>query len=290
MIAQIILSGIIFGTIYGLAALGMVMIYKTSDIVNFGHGEMSMFIAFIAFLFLNDYGLSYIPAFFLSLVIAAILGGVVYLLFIKPIQFSSHISIIVLTLGLYMVFHGLAGMFWGHTPTAFPKAFEGAPYQIGNVFIAPNEIFVLLFTLALMTGLFLLFRYTKIGLAMRSASQDMLASELMGIKVTNIFFLTWAVGCVLGGVAGVLIAPTTFLHPNMMGDVLIMAFAAAVLGGFVSLPGTVIGGIIIGVFGNLVSYYIGSELRLVFVFLLILIILIIRPTGLFGGVQYIKKV
>lgn len=290
MIAQIIVSGIIFGCIYGLAALGMVLIYKTSDIVNFAQGEMAMVITFIGFMFISKYELPYIASFGLALLIAALLGAIVYILFLKPIQSSTPISLIVLTLGLYMIFHGLAGLIWGHSPTSFPKALEGSPYQIGNVFITPNEIFVVVFTICLMLLLFALFRFTKIGLAMRAAAQDMMASELMGIKVTRVFILTWALGSLLGGVAGMLIAPTTFLHPSMMAEVLIMSFAAAVLGGFVSLPGAVIGGAIIGVFGNLVSYFIGSELRIVFVFLLIIVVLIIRPTGLFGGTQYIKKV
>lgn len=290
MITQIIVSGIIFGCIYGLAALGMVLIYKTSDIVNFAQGEMAMIITFIGFMLISKFELPYPVSFVLALLFAAILGALVYTLLLKPIQSSTPISLIVLTLGLYMVINGAAGLIWGHTPTSFPKALEGAPYQIGNVFIAPNEIFVVAFTICLMLLLFAIFRFTKIGLGMRAAAQDMMASELMGIKVTRIFILTWALGSVLGGVAGMLIAPTTFLHPSMMAEVLIMAFAAAVLGGFVSMPGAVIGGIVIGIFGNLVSYFIGSELRIVFVFLLIIIVLIIRPTGLFGGTQYIKKV
>jgi branched-chain amino acid transport system permease protein len=290
LISQIIVSGIIFGCIYGLAALGMVLIYKTSDIVNFAQGEMAMITTFIGFMLFSKLGFSYITSFGLSLLFAALLGAIVYILFLKPIQSSSPISLIVLTLGLYMVFHGIAGLIWGHTPTTFPKAFEGSPYEIGGVFITPNEIFVVLLTMSLMILLYLLFKFTKVGLAMRAAAQDMLASELMGIKVTKVFVLTWALGTILGGVSGMLIAPTTFLHPSMMAEVLIMAFAAAVLGGFVSLPGAVMGGIIIGIFGNLVSFYIGPELRLVFVFILIIVVLIIRPTGLFGGVQYIKKV
>lgn len=290
MIAQIIISGIIFGCIYGLAALGMVLIYKTSDIVNFSQGEMAMIITFIGYMFFSKYELSFIASFGLALLFATFFGAIVYILLLKPIQSSHPISQIVLTLGLYMIFHGLAGLIWGHSPTSFPKAFGGSPFQIGSVFITPNEIFVVLFTLCLMLLLFALFRFTKIGLAMRAASQDMMTSELMGIKVTKIFVLTWALGSLLGGVAGMLIAPTTYLHPSMMGEVLIMAFAAAILGGFVSMPGAVLGGVVIGVFGNLVSFYIGPELRIVFVFLLIIAVLIIRPTGLFGGIQTIKKV
>lgn len=290
MIAQILVSGVIFGCIYGLAALGMILIYRTTDVVNFAQGEMAMFITFIGFMLLSRFELPYMISFGLALVFAAILGAIVYLLFLKPIQSASPISLIVLTLGLYMVFHGLAGLIWGHTPASFPKALEGDPFQIGSVFISPNEIFVVVFTIILMILLYTLFKFTKTGLAMKAASQDMMAAQLMGIKVTKVFVLTWALGSVLGGIAGILIAPTTYLHPNMMGEVLIMSFAAAVLGGFISMPGALLGGIIIGVFGNLISFYIGSELRTVFVFLLIIAVLIVRPAGIFGGTQYIKKV
>ena len=136
---------------------------------------------------------------------------------------------------------------------------------------------------------FAVFRYTKIGLAMRATSQDTMTSELMGIQVSSVFTWTWVVGTVLGGVAGMLTAPTTMLDPNFMADVLIMAFAAAVLGGFISLPGAILGGLIIGVVGNLITFYVSAELKTAFIFLLIILILYVRPTGLFGA-RVINKV
>jgi branched-chain amino acid transport system permease protein len=287
---QVILSGLIFGCIYGLTALGLVLIFKTTDIVNFAQGEMAMITTFISFMFMTSYGIPYFASFVLSLIFATAFGMVVHRLFMKPIQSAPPLNQIVLTLGLFLVFNGIAGLKWGHTPTGFPIAIEGDPYNIAGVYITANEIFIVGVTILLMLSFFMLFRFTKIGLAMRASSQDIMASELMGIKVSSVFTWTWAVGAILGGVAGMLTAPITFLRPDMMGEVLIMAFAAAVLGGFVSLPGAVLGGLIIGVFGNLISFYISPEMKLVYTFLLIIGVLYIRPTGLFGGTQYLKKV
>ena len=214
---------------------------------------------------------------------------VVQYIFMRPVQQAPVLNQIVLTLGLYMVFHGLAGIIWGYVPTSFPEAVPGNPYQIGQVYITPNELFVVSVALLLTLVFFILFRYTKVGLAMRATSQDMMTSELMGIKVSSVFTWTWVVGTVLGGVAGMLTAPTTMLDPNFMADVLIMAFAAAVLGGFISLPGAILGGLIIGVVGNLITFYVSAELKTAFIFLLIILILYVRPTGLFGA-RVINKV
>ncbi|OLO37909.1 branched-chain amino acid ABC transporter permease [Alkalihalophilus pseudofirmus] len=287
---QILVSGLIFGCIYGLAALGLVLIYKTTDIVNFAQGEMAMVTTFVSFVFLTQFELSYFVSFILALLFGALFGTVVHQGIMKRVQSAPHLNQIVVTLGLFMIFNGMAGLIWGHKPTGYPQAIQGDSIKIGSVFITPNEIFVIVLTLVLMLIFFVLFRFTKIGLAMRASAQDIKASQLMGIKVTTIFTATWAVGAILGGVAGMMTAPITFLDTHMMADVLIMAFAAAVLGGFVSLPGALIGGIIIGIFGNLISYYIAPEMKLVYTFLLIIIVLYIRPQGIFGGTQTVKKV
>jgi branched-chain amino acid transport system permease protein len=158
------------------------------------------------------------------------------------------------------------------------------------VLITRNDIFIIVITLLLMGVLYILFNFTKIGLAMRASAQDLTASRLMGIKVPLVFMSTWAIGTVLGGVAGMMTAPLTFLSPTMMFEILIMAFASAVLGGFIFMPGVIIGGLIVGVFGNVVSYYYSPEMKIVYTFLLIIIILYIRPQGIFGGKQTVKKV
>lgn len=287
---QIVISGLVFGCIYGLTALGLVLIYRTTKIVNFSQGEMAMMTTFMCFTFLTQYEMPYFIAFLLSLIFAGIFGLVIQQGVMKRVQDAPHLNQVVLTLGMFIILNGVAGLIWGHQPTGFPKAIDGDSFNFAGVFVSPNEIFVSGLTIVLMLFFFILFRYTKIGLAMRSSSQDVVASQLMGIKVNNVFAATWIVGSVLGGVAGIMTAPLVFLDTHMMGDVLIMAFAGAVLGGFISLPGAVLGGLIIGIFANLVSFYIAPELKVVYTFLLIILVLYIRPQGIFGGKPMVKKV
>jgi branched-chain amino acid transport system permease protein len=287
---QIIVSGLIFGCIYALAAVGLVLILKTTDVANFAHGEMAMITTFVSFVFLSSFGFPYLVSLFLALLFATVFGIFVYMVFMKRVQSAPHLNQVVLTLGLLMVFNGVAGIIWGYQPKPFPEAFHGEPFKIGGVFISANEIFTVILTAILMLTFFILFRFTKIGLAMRAASQDIMASEIMGIKVASVFMGAWAIGAALGGIGGIMTAPVTFLSPNMMGEVLLLAFAGAVLGGISSLPGAVFGGLLVGVIENLISYYIAPELKIVFVFLIILIVLYIRPQGIFGGAKIVKKV
>jgi branched-chain amino acid transport system permease protein len=246
---------------------------------------MAMLTTFVSYILLQRYGLPYYAAFLLALLFAAVLGTVIQRFIMKPVQRAPLLNQLVLTLALYMVIRGVAGIIWGYVPVGYPEAISGEPLQLGQVYIKPNEIFVLCVSLLLMGVFYVLFQYTRTGLAMRAAAQDMQTSELMGIKVTGIFTWTWAIGAVLGGVAGMLIAPITFLDPNMMQEIAILAFAAAVLGGFVSLPGAVAGGLCIGVLENLIATYVSAELKAPFVFLLIVLILYVRPNGLFGVSQ-----
>lgn len=287
---QIIVSGLIFGCVYGLAGLGMVLIFKTTGVVNFAQGEMAMITTFISFMFLSSMNVPYLAAFFLALVFAALLGIVIYQLFMKRIQTQPPIYQMVMTLGLFLILNGVAGLIWGHHPTSFPEMVEGKPFKIGSVFITPNEAFIVGLTIVLMIIFFIFFKYSRVGLAMRASSQDITASKMMGVKVSTVFMSIWVIGAILGGVAGMMTAPITFLNINMMFSVLVMAFAAAVLGGFVSLPGALIGGLIVGVFENVVSYYGAPELKLVYTFLLIVAVLYIRPQGIFGGEKIVKKV
>lgn len=287
---QIIISGLIFGCVYGLAALGMILIYKTSDVVNFAQGEMAMLTTFVSFMFLSRMGLSYTMSFLFALVFAALLGIFIYLLFMKRIQSEPHLNQMVMTLGIFLIINGVAGLIWGHQPTSFPEAVHGESFDIGGVFISPNELFLVGLTLILIIVFYVIFKYTKMGLAIRIAAQDKSTAQLMGIKVSKVFMITWITSSILGGIAGIMTAPITFLTTNMMFNVVIMAFAAAVLGGFLSLPGAFLGGLFIGVLENLVSYYIAADLKVVYTFLLIVLVLYLRPQGIFGGKKIIKKV
>lgn len=286
---QLSFGGLVHGSIYALAAIGIVLIYKTTDVVNFAHGEMAMIAAFVSYTFFSIMGLPFFVAFILAIVFAALFGMGIYQVLMKRVQKAPPLNQIVLTLGLFLAFNGIAGLIWGYTPFGYPEAIKGDSFQIGSIFMSPNQLFILGITFVLMIVLFYVFKYTRIGLAMRATQQDMQTSSLMGIKVSQIFNWTWASGAVLGAVAGMLTAPITYLHPSMMSEILIMGFAAAVLGGFVNLLGAVLGGLIVGMYSNWISYYVSTELNIVFVFLLIVVVLYLRPTGLIGT-KYVKKV
>lgn len=289
MLAQQIVSGLATGSLYALAALGLVLLYKTTDIVNFAQGEMAMVTTFVSSTCMTVLGISFGPAFFLALLFAVFFGAVTERIFMRPAAKLPHLSQIIVTLGLFMIFRGTASMIWGEEPTNFPTPVDGAPINFASIVVTPNSIFIMGITIALMVGLYVFFKYTKIGLAMRAVAMNVQTSRLMGIKVGPVNSYTWAASAVFGGVAGMLIAPVTFLDPTMMGEVQIKAFAASVLGGFTSLPGAVIGGLLIGVIENLVAGYVSEELKTTFVFLLIIIVLYIKPAGLFGT-NFVKKV
>ncbi len=282
MFGQQVVSGLSAGCLYALAALGLVLIYRTMDIVNFAHGEMAMVSTFMAHTFLVRLGFSYTLAALGALIFAFIFGMAVERIFLRPIQGGPLISLMIMTLGLFMVLNGAAGWVWGFDPVSFPRAVSGRPIWIGDLIITRDSILVLAVTIALALALNLVLRFTIAGIAIRATSQNSRAARLMGVPVPKVYALTWGISAVLGAVAGILIAPTTFLSPSMMAEVQMKAFTAAVLGGFSSLPGAVVGGLLLGVLENLVAGYVSTELKSTFAFALIVVVLFIRPSGLLG--------
>jgi branched-chain amino acid transport system permease protein len=289
VVLQQIVSGLATGSLYALAALGLVLIYKTSDVVNFAQGEMAMLSTFVSFTFLNGLHLPYPVSFLLALIFAAAFGLAVERVLMRPVQKAPVLNQIILTLGLYLAFRGIAGMIWGYTPASYPTALPDDPINLGGIILTANQVLILVIAIILMLIFYWVFKKTLIGLAMRAASQNIQTAELMGIRVGSVFSMTWAIGAVLGAVAGMLIAPITFIDPNMMSEVIIIAFASAVLGGFTSLPGAVLGGLIIGVLENFIATYISAELKSAILFLLIILVLYVRPSGILGT-KYVKKV
>ncbi|MEA4884197.1 MAG: branched-chain amino acid ABC transporter permease [Clostridia bacterium] len=285
MLGQQIVSGLSAGCLYALAALGLVLIYRTMDIVNFAHGEMAMISTFVAHTLLVRAGLPYVLAALGALVFAALFGMIVERVFLRPIQNGPLISMMIMTLGLLMVLSGAAGWVWGFDPMSFPRAVRGAPLFVGDLIITRDTLLVLAVTLAMAGALYAVLRFTMAGIAIRATSQNSRAARLMGVPVPRVYSLTWGISAVLGAVAGILIAPTTFLSPSMMAEVQIKAFTAAVLGGFTSLPGAVLGGLLLGVLENIVAGYISTQLKSTFAFALIMVVLFIRPNGLLGSTQ-----
>lgn len=296
IIAQQVVSGLATGCLYALAALGLVLIYKTLDMVNFAQGEMSMVSTFVAYTLLTRAGAPYPLAFMGAMLFAFVLGFLVDQVFMRPLEGKPVISMMIVTLGLLMVFNGVAGWIWGYNTLQFPSWPFKNPMPImvtigsfGPIIFTRHSLLVLGITLGIMGLLYAGMQFTRYGVAMRATAENPVAARLMGVPVRRVYSAAWAISAALGAVAGILIAPTSFLDPNMMAEMNLKGFTAAVLGGFSSLPGAVGGGLVLGVLENLVTNIIPTQWKGTMAFGLIVLVLCIRPSGLFGK-HYARKV
>jgi branched-chain amino acid transport system permease protein len=281
--AQQVVSGLAQGAIFASLALALVLIYRATDILNFAQGEMATFATYIAWS-LNNH-MSYWPAFALTLVIAFAGGAAVERVIIRPVEHRPAIVIVIVTIGLLIALNGLAGWIWDPEVKAFDSPFPNRTTEVGGVVISMQDLGVLGVTLVTVLLLWAFFRFTTIGLVMRAVANSQDASRLLGVRVGWMLALGWGLAAVLGAIAGMMAAPTVFLDPNMMLVILIYAFAAAVLGGIDSPVGAIVGGLILGVLINILGTYVdfvGGELRLPAALVVLLIVLLIRPQGLFG--------
>jgi branched-chain amino acid transport system permease protein len=284
---QQVTSGLATGAIYGSLALALVLVYRTTDVVNFSQGEMATFTTYIAWA-LMAHGLSYWPAFILTLLIAFGGGVAVERTLIRPVEGRPEIVIVIVTIGLLIALNGLTGWIWGAEVKAVDSPFPNSTIDVGGVFISVQDIGVFCVCLGAVLVLWLFFRFTTLGLAMRAVALNPDASRLVGVRVGWLLALGWGFAAVLGAIAGLMAAPTVFLDPNMMLVILIYAFAAAVLGGIDSPVGAVVGGLLLGVTVNLLGTYVdfvGGELRLPSALAILLLVLLVRPSGLFGHVR-----
>jgi branched-chain amino acid transport system permease protein len=284
--AQQVVSGLATGAIFGSLALALVLIYRSTNVVNFAQGEMAMFTTYIAWELMHR-GISYWPAFVLTLVIAFVGGVATERILIRPVENKPVLTIVIVTIGLLIALNGLAGWIWGADVKAFDSPFPNETWDIGGVAVSTQDVGVFCVCLVTVTLLWTFFRFTPLGLAMRSVAINPTAARLVGVRVGWMLALGWGLAAVLGAVAGMMAAPTAFLDPNMMLVILIYAFAAAVLGGIDSPAGAVVGGLLLGVILNVLGRYvdfIGSGLRLPTALAVLLVVLVIRPQGLFGHV------
>jgi branched-chain amino acid transport system permease protein len=285
--AQQTVAGLAQGAIFGSLALALVLIYRATEVINFAQGELAMATTYIAYQ-LTLWGLTYWLAFFLTLLISFVLGVVVYGLLIRPVQHRSVIALVIITVGLFILIDGLVTWKWGADIKFMAAPFGNEVYHAGGVSFARQDIGVLVVSILSVIALWLLFQFTKLGLAMRAAALRPAAAALVGVRVDWMLAIGWGLAAVLGAVAGLMTEPSQFLTPTMMQAILLYAFAAAVLGGLESPAGAVVGGLAIGVFLNLVGQYVGfasSELRLPIAFAVLLVVLLLKPTGLFGRRQ-----
>jgi branched-chain amino acid transport system permease protein len=284
--AQQIAAGVREGAIYAGLALALVIIYRSTRVINFAQGEMATFTTFIAWSLMN-HGLSFWTAFPLVLAIAFTGGVAIERVLIRPVENASVITIVIVTLGLALLLNGLMSLIWGGGNRQFRGPFSTRTIDVGGVPISVQDIGIVVVSLVLVAVLALFFRYTKLGLALRAAAVNPDSSRLVGIRVGWMLAFGWGLAAVLGAVAGMMVAPVVFLDPNMMQTILLYAFAAAVLGGLDSLLGAVVGGLLLGVTITLLGRYVGfvgSTLKLPAALLLILLLLLVRPGGLFGRV------
>ena len=282
---QQVVAGLATGSIFASLALALVLIHRATGVINFAQGEMAMFTTYVAWTLIENHGLNQWLAFVVTLAVAFVLGFGIQQVVLRPIQGASILTTVIVTIGLVLIFNGLAGLIWSAEVRAFPSPFPNDTWEVGGVAISQQDVGTLAVVLVMVALLWAFFQFTKIGLALRASALNPDASRLVGVRVGWMLAIGWGLAATLGAVAGMLTAPTVFLDPNMMQAVLIYAFAAAVLGGIDSPFGAVAGGLMLGVGLNLIGTYIdfvGAGLRLPVALLIILVVLLVKPAGLFG--------
>jgi branched-chain amino acid transport system permease protein len=287
---QLVVDGVAIGSIYAALALALVLIFRSTGIVNFAQGEMAMFSTFVAWGLVQGgvpLGLALLAA-----LAASFVGGMaIERVLIRPVEGGEPLTILIVTLGLFVLVNSAAGWIWGFENRGFPRALPGGAVDVAGVRLAWESLGIVAVLLVVVGLLYLLFERTKLGLAMRAAAANPASSRLVGIPVGRMLMLGWGLAALIGAVAGVLVAPQLFLDVNLMGGVLVYAFAAATLGGFDSPKGAVIGGWIIGVIETLTGNYIdfiGSDLTILVPLGVILGVLLVRPNGLFGSPEAVR--
>lgn len=282
---QQVVSGLALGAIYAALALALVLIHRATGVINFGQGEMAMFTTYVAWTLNANHGWNLWLAAGATLVLAFVGGVAIQRLVIRPVERAPVLTIVIVTIGLLLIFNGAAAWIWTAEVRFFPSLFPNDTVSVGGVAISLIDLGTIAVVFALVALLWAFFQFTKLGLALRASALNPDASRLVGIRVGWMLALGWGLAAMLGAVAGILTAPTTTLDPTMMQAILIFAFAAAVLGGIDSPFGAVAGGLMLGVGLNLIGTYldfVGSDLRLPVALLVILVVLLVRPAGLFG--------
>ena len=285
---QVLITGLGQGCLYGLIALGFVLIYKATEIVNFAQGELLMMGAFFAVTYIGILGLPYWLGFLLTIVSMAAFGYLLDMLVIRSMIGESQFSIIILTISIGFILRSVAGGIWGSDILSLDTPYSGKMARIAGLVIGQEYLVVIGGTLVLSLVLYLFFRFSSLGIAMQAASQNQLAAYYMGIPVKRVFSMIWAISALVAAVAGALTAPISLVSPQM-GFIGIKAFAAAVIGGFGSLPGALIGGLIIGGSEQLAGTYLPTGFQQITAYVIMFLVLTIRPQGLFAQVQQ-KKV
>ncbi|AVO32994.1 branched-chain amino acid ABC transporter permease [Ottowia oryzae] len=280
---QLVISGMAQGCIYGLIALGFVLIYKATETVSFAQGDLMMLGAFCGLAAMSLLGFPFWLAVVSAILAMALFGVLLERIVIRPILGQPAFSIVMLTIGVGYVARGLITMIpnFGTETHTLPVPYKDEIWSIAGLVISAEQLVVILVTVLLCGGLYGMFKYSKLGVAMQASSQNQLAAYYMGIPVKRLNGLVWGLAAAVAAVAGLLLAPITFVHANM-GFIGLKAFPAAVVGGFGSLPGAIVGGLIIGVVESLSGFYLPEGFKDIAAYIVVLIMLMVKPNGLFG--------
>jgi branched-chain amino acid transport system permease protein len=283
IILQLVLNGLAVGCIYGLVALGFVLVYKTTELVNFAQGDLLMLGAFTCYMLVVWYGVGYWLAFALAIVAVALFGAALDATVLRRVIGQPQFAVVMLTIGLGATFRSFASITWGSEIYTLPTPFSARQTMIGKVSVSHEYVAIIVGTVLLCAVLYAFFRYTKVGVAMQATSQNQLAAYYMGIPVKRMFSLIWAISAGVAAVAGVLLAPVSLIDVNL-GFIGLKAFAAAVLGGFGSILGALIGGLTIGLIEMFAGTYLPQGFKDVAAYVVLLVVLAVRPQGMFGTV------
>jgi len=280
------LSGVSSGAIYAAVALALVLIWRATRIINFAQGAMLMITTYIGSAVITSTG-SYVIGFLAALAGGLVLGAAVERVLIRPVESKPELNSVIVALGLYTLLIAVAGIIWGNTPRSFPNAFSIRGYDIGgtHVLFAPDDTFIVLVVVAVAVALAALFRWTSLGLQLRAAAFNPEVAELLGVRVGRMFTVGWGLAALTGAIAGVLVAPSVFLSPNSFDPIMIGGFVAAVLGGLDSPPGAVVGAVLLGLVLSYVGGYEGTALVPMASLVVLVLVLMVRPTGLFPATK-----
>lgn len=274
-------TGLANGAVYASLALAVVMIYRSTHVVNFSQGEMAMFSTFFAWWMITS-GVPYWVAFAITVVVSFVAGMAIERVIVRPVERAPVLAMVTVCVAMLVIFNSVAGWIFTYSIRAFPSPFPSEPL-FGNPYVSSHQLGLMAVTLLMLVLLYLFFRYTRLGLAMRAVAENPDSSRLAGIRVGWMLALGWGLAAAIGAVTGMMVAPILYLDPNMMIGVLIYALASALVGGIDNPFGAVIGGIMVGVVETLAgAYVVGTELRLSVALVIIVAVLLIKPTGMFG--------
>jgi branched-chain amino acid transport system permease protein len=287
-VIQLLVSGISQGCVYGLIALGFVLIYKATEMVNFAQGDMMMLGAYVAFTYINLMGLPFFWGLIATVLTMAFIGVLIERAILRPMIGEPPFAVLMITIGLGFILRAVAGAVWRTDTKSLSNPFTGGVVRIGDVSIGYENLAIIIGTAILCIVLYLFFRYTRLGIAMQAASQNQLAAYYVGIPVKRIYSLVWAMSAAIAAIAGILVAPVSLIEP-VMGFIGIKAFAAAIVGGFGSLPGAIVGGLLIGIVEQFAGLYLPTGFSDTSAYVILILMLFIRPQGIFATMQQ-KKV